>query len=53
MEFWEFCSSKLFYIAFEGSEIQVQAGEEMKNPARDLKIGLLTSWGVVSLFMPL
>ncbi|MEK9170124.1 MAG: amino acid permease [Patescibacteria group bacterium] len=43
-----FAAASFFYIAFEGSEIQVQAGEEMKNPARDLKIGLLTSWGVVS-----
>jgi len=43
-----FAAASFFYIAFEGSEIQVQAGEEMKNPARDLKIGLLTSWGIVS-----
>ena len=42
-------AASFFYIAFEGSEIQVQAGEETKNPARDLKIGLLTSWAVVSL----
>lgn len=42
-------AASFFYIAFEGSEIQVQAGEETKNPQRDLKIGLLTSWGIVSL----
>lgn len=42
-------AASFFYIAFEGSEIQVQAGEETKNPARDLKIGLITSWAVVSL----
>lgn len=41
-------AASFFYIAFEGSEIQVQAGEETKNPAHDLKIGLLTSWAVVS-----
>ena len=41
-------ATAFFYIAFEGSEIQVQAGEETKNPKRDLKIGLLTSWAVVS-----
>jgi len=43
-----FAAVSFFYIAFEGSEIQVQAGEETKNPAHDLKIGLLVSWGVVS-----
>ena len=42
-------AASFFYIAFEGSEIQVQAGEETKNPTHDLKIGLLTSWAVVSL----
>src|SRR3989338_4634679 len=42
-------ATSFFYIAFEGSEIQVQAGEETKNPARDLKIGLLTSWAIVSI----
>ncbi len=41
-------AASFFYIAFEGSEIQVQAGEETKNPARDLKIGLITSWAIVS-----
>lgn len=41
-------ATAFFYIAFEGSEIQVQAGEETKNPKRDLKIGLITSWAVVS-----
>jgi amino acid transporter/nucleotide-binding universal stress UspA family protein len=43
-----FAATAFFYIAFEGSEIQVQAGEETKNPARDIKIGLFTSWAVVS-----
>ncbi len=42
-------ATAFFYIAFEGSEIQVQAGEETKNPKRDLKIGLLVSWAVVTL----
>ena len=42
-------ATSFFYIAFEGSEIQVQAGEETKNPERDLKIGLLASWAIVSL----
>lgn len=39
----------LFYIAFEGSEIQVQAGEETRDPRRTLKIGLIASWMIVSL----
>lgn len=43
-----FAAVSFFYIAFEGSEIQVQAGEETKNPVRDLKVGLLVSWAVVS-----
>jgi len=43
-----FAAVSFFYIAFEGSEIQVQAGEETKNPVHDLKIGLLVSWAVVS-----
>lgn len=41
-------AAALFYIAFEGSEIQAQTGEEVKNPARTLKIGLLSSWAIVS-----
>lgn len=41
-------ATSFLYIAFEGSEIQVQAGEETKNPSRDIKIGLFTSWAVVS-----
>ncbi|MFA6494341.1 MAG: amino acid permease, partial [Candidatus Paceibacterota bacterium] len=41
-------AASFYYIAFEGSEIQVQAGEETKNPVRDIKIGLFTSWAVVS-----
>lgn len=43
-------AASFFYIAFEGSEIQVQAGEETKDPARDMKISLLTSWAIVSVF---
>lgn len=46
-------AASFFYIAFEGSEIQVQAGEETKNPKRDLKIGLLTSWAVVAVIYAL
>jgi len=42
-------ATSFFYIAFEGSEIQVQAGEEAKNPERDIKIGLFSSWAVVSI----
>ena len=38
----------LFYIAFEGSEIQAQAGEEAKDPARTLKIGFFSSWAIIS-----
>lgn len=38
----------LFYIAFEGSEIQAQTGEEVKNPVRTLKIGLFTSWAIIT-----
>ena len=43
-----FAATCFFYIAFEGSEIQVQAGEETKNPAHDIKFGLFTSWAIVS-----
>ena len=39
----------LFYIAFEGTEIQAQTGEEVKDPARTLKIGLFGSWGIISI----
>ena len=42
-------AAALFYIAFEGSEIQAQTGEEVENPAKALKIGLLASWAVVSI----
>jgi amino acid transporter len=42
-------AASFFYIAFEGSEIQVQAGEETKNPKRDLKLGLFSSWAAVSI----
>lgn len=38
-----------FYIAFEGSEIQTQTAEEIKNPKRQLKIALFSSWLIVSL----
>lgn len=39
-------ASALFYIAFEGSEIQAQTGEEVRNP-KDLKKALFGSWGIV------
>jgi len=42
-------AASFFYIAFEGSEIQVQAGEETKDPKRTLKIGLISSWAIVTL----
>lgn len=42
-------ASALFYIAFEGSEIQAQTGEEVHNPGKVLKAGLFISWAVVSL----
>ena len=42
-------AAALFYIAFEGSEIQAQTGEEVENPARVLKVGLFASWAVVSI----
>ena len=42
-------AAALFYIAFEGSEIQAQAGEEVENPARVLKVGLFSSWAIVSI----
>ncbi|MBI2024587.1 MAG: amino acid permease [Candidatus Harrisonbacteria bacterium] len=41
-------AASFFYIAFEGSEIQVQAGEETRNPQRTIKRGLFYSWGIVS-----
>ena len=41
-------SSALFYIAFEGSEIQAQTGEEAKDPARTLKKAMFGSWAIVS-----
>lgn len=40
-------AAALFYIAFEGSEIQAQSGEEVKNP-KTLKTALFGAWGVVS-----
>lgn len=42
-------AAALFYIAFEGSEIQAQTGEEVKDPARVLKAGLFSSWAIVSI----
>ncbi|OGZ04842.1 MAG: hypothetical protein A2845_05110 [Candidatus Lloydbacteria bacterium RIFCSPHIGHO2_01_FULL_49_22] len=42
-------AAALFYIAFEGSEVQAQAGEEVENPAKVLKVGLFASWAVVSI----
>ncbi len=41
-------AAAFFYIAFEGSEIQVQAGEETRDPKRNIKRGLITSWAIVS-----
>ncbi|HSE35158.1 MAG TPA: amino acid permease [Candidatus Paceibacterota bacterium] len=41
-------AAALYYIAFEGSEIQAQTGEEVKNPSRVLKLGLFSSWAAVS-----
>lgn len=41
-------ATSFFYIAFEGSEIQVQAGEETKDPAKTLKTALIASWAVVT-----
>src|SRR3989344_2293512 len=41
-------AAALLYIAFEGSEIQAQSGEEVKNPSRTLKIGLFSSWAIIS-----
>lgn len=41
-------AAAFFYIAFEGSEIQVQAGEETRDPKTTIKKGLFASWGIVS-----
>jgi len=46
-------AAALFYIAFEGSEIQAQTGEEAKNPEKTLKIGMFNSWFIVSLLYAL
>ncbi len=52
--FWQagllgiFSSAALFYIAFEGSEIQVQSGEEMDDPKKLTK-ALFGAWGVVAI----
>lgn len=42
-------AASFFYIAFEGSEIQVQTSEETKDPRRNLKIGLFSSWIIVTI----
>lgn len=42
-------AAALYYIAFEGSEIQAQSGEETKDPSRTLKIGLFSSWLIITL----
>lgn len=42
-------AAALFYIAFEGSEIQAQSAEEVKNPSKNLKKSLFYSWGIVSI----
>lgn len=42
-------AAALFYIAFEGSEIQAQTGEEVENPAKVLRVGLFSSWAIVSI----
>ena len=42
-----FSSAALFYIAFEGSEIQVQSGEEIDDPKKLTK-ALFGAWGVVT-----
>lgn len=41
-------AASFFYIAFEGSEIQVQAAEETKDPQNTIKKGLVNSWAIVS-----
>jgi amino acid transporter/nucleotide-binding universal stress UspA family protein len=41
-------AASFFYIAFEGSEIQVQAAEETKDPQNNIKKGLISSWAIVS-----
>ncbi len=41
-------AASFFYIAFEGSEIQVQAAEETKDPQNTIKRGLIRSWAIVS-----
>lgn len=51
--FWQYgffgimSASALFYIAFEGSEIQAQSSEEVRDP-KSLKIALFGAWGIVS-----
>lgn len=40
-------AAALFYIAFEGSEIQAQSGEEVTDP-KSLKTALFGSWAIVA-----
>ncbi|MBI4114670.1 MAG: amino acid permease [Candidatus Niyogibacteria bacterium] len=52
-DFWKYgffgimSAAALFYIAFEGSEIQAQSGEEVHDPKK-LRIALFGAWGIVS-----
>lgn len=41
-------ATSFFYIAFEGSEIQVQAGEETRDPRTTIRKALIASWAIVS-----
>src|SRR3989344_3031236 len=41
-------ATSFFYIAFEGSEIQVQAGEETRDPKTTIRKALFVSWAIVS-----
>jgi len=42
-----FAGAYIFYVAFEGSEIVAQAGEEIKNPGKNLPRGLILSFVTV------
>ncbi len=44
-----FAAAGIMYIAFEGSEIVAQSGEELKNPNKNLPRAILISFGVVVL----
>ncbi len=48
-----FAAMGLMYIGFEGSEIIVQSGEEIKNPKRNLPKALFISLGVIVLLYSL